>query len=221
MKKLIEGIVEFRQASRASYLEKYSHLAQGQSPDTLFIACSDSRVVPNTFASANPGDLFVIRNVGNLIAPADAEGLTESDEAEGAAIEFAIQTLGVRDIIVCGHSECGAMQAVLSGGAPAAMPHLKAWLRHGKTGLERMKWEKGIDAALAPHNQLSQVNVLVQLAHLLTYPAIRQAKEAGKLRLHAWWFDLAHADVYSFDETQKKYQLIDESSAPALLEEIS
>src|SRR5260221_6050909 len=115
MKKLVKGIIDFRRKGLPGYREKFGHLALGQSPDTLFIACSDSRVVPNTFASADPGDLFVIRNVGNLIAPADPSGLSPSDESEGAAIEFAVLTLGVRDIIVCGHSECGAMQAALGG----------------------------------------------------------------------------------------------------------
>src|SRR3954463_6334170 len=115
MKKLIEGIVEFRRKVRPEYRETFARLALGQAPDTLFIACSDSRVVPNTFASADPGDLFVIRNVGNLIAPAGEDGLSQSDESEAAAIEFALETLNASDIIVCGHSECGAMQAVLHG----------------------------------------------------------------------------------------------------------
>src|SRR2546430_16686177 len=106
MKKLIQGIVEFRHKVRPDYRETFAHLALGQAPDTLFIACSDSRVVPNAFASADPGDLFVIRNVGNLIAPADGTGVSVSDESEAAAIEFAVLTLKVRDVIVCGHSEC-------------------------------------------------------------------------------------------------------------------
>src|SRR5712691_7179979 len=117
MKKLIQGIIDFRKHRIADYREKFSKLALGQSPDTLFIACSDSRVVPNLFASADPGDLFVIRNVGNIIAPADREGRSQSDESEAAAMEFSIEKLNVTDIIVCGHSECGAMQAIIAGRA--------------------------------------------------------------------------------------------------------
>src|SRR3989344_7005564 len=113
MKKLILGIVEFRNNVQESYREAFGKLATGQAPDTLFIACSDSRVVPNTFASTNPGDLFVLRNVGNLVPPCDKHGLSTSDESEAAAIEYSIETLGVTNIIVCGHSECAAMRALV------------------------------------------------------------------------------------------------------------
>src|SRR3982750_1591942 len=115
MRKLIRGIVEFRKNVQSDYIERFSHLALGQAPDTLFIACSDSRVVPNLFASADPGDLFVIRNVGNLIAPADSNGLSQDGNSEAAAIEFALANLAITDIIICGHSECGAMHAMLDG----------------------------------------------------------------------------------------------------------
>src|SRR5438067_7318172 len=113
MKKLIRGIVEFRKNVRSGYRETFAHLALGQAPDALLIACSDSRVVPNLFASANPGDLFVIRNVGNFVPPAGGDGGSWNDGSEAAGIEFALSKLPVTDIIVCGHSECGAMQALL------------------------------------------------------------------------------------------------------------
>jgi carbonic anhydrase len=221
MKKLIRGIVEFRKNAQSEYRERFAHLALGQAPDTLLIACSDSRVAPNAFASADPGDMFVIRNVGNLIAPADKAGVSVSDESEGAAIEFSILKLGVRDIIVCGHSECGAMQALLSGNVPKNSPHLKAWLRHAEDALARDRAGQAPDSSLAPHNRLSQINALCQQDHLLTYPAVHDAMKAGRLRLHAWWFDLAHADVYSYDESLKRFILIDEANAAALLKRLS
>ena len=217
MKKLIRGIVEFRKNVRDDYRERFAHLALGQAPDTLFIACSDSRVVPNVFASADPGDLFVIRNVGNLIAPADHEGISISDESEGAAIEFSVQKLGVQDIIVCGHSECGAMQAVLGGTISKESPHLRSWLRHSSDALSRHKAGQVPDSLLAPHNRLSQVNAVCQCEHLLTYPVVKNAVAAGRLRLHAWWFDLSHADVYVYDEKQGRFILIDDASAQKLL----
>src|SRR5579885_586371 len=99
MRKLIQGIVEFRRNVQPDYREKFARLALGQAPDALFIACSDSRVVPNTFASADPGDLFVIRNVGNLVAPAGADGLSRSEASEAAAIEFALAKLNVTDVL--------------------------------------------------------------------------------------------------------------------------
>src|SRR5579862_5180293 len=129
MKKLIRGIAEFRKNVQEEYRERFAHLALGQAPDTLFIACSDSRVVPNTFASADPGDLFVIRNVGNLIPPAGKAGVP--DGAEAAAIEFAL-SLNVKDIIVCGHSDCGAILALSKGGHGKLAPGLRQWLRLGK-----------------------------------------------------------------------------------------
>jgi carbonic anhydrase len=221
MKKLVSGIVEFRRNGQKAYRERFAHLALGQAPDTLFIACSDSRVVPNVFASADPGDLFVIRNVGNLIAPADEAGISLSDESEAAAIEFSVLTLGVRDIIVCGHSECGAMQAALGEGALEGSPHLRSWLRHSAGAVKRYKAGLAPDPSLAPHNRLSQINTICQREHLLTYPAVRNATAAGRLRLHSWWFDLARADVYAYDEPQERFILIDEKSAGAILSRLA
>jgi len=221
MKKLIRGIVEFRKNVQSEYRERFAHLALGQAPDTLFIACSDSRVVPNVFASADPGDLFVIRNVGNLIAPADENGISVSDESEGAAIEFSVLKLGVRDIIVCGHSECGAMQAALGGAIAKDSPHLRSWLRHAEDALARLRHDTSPDPSLLPHNRLSQINAICQREHLLTYPAVRRARDAGRLRLHSWWFDLAHADVHAYDERQGRFIRIDETSADSLLQQLT
>jgi len=220
MKKLIRGIVDFRKNAQPGYREKFAHLALGQAPDALFIACSDSRVVPNAFASADPGDLFVIRNIGNIIAPADKSGVSASDESEGAAIEFSVLKLNVRDIIVCGHSECGAMQAALGGDVPEHYSHLRSWLRHANVALERHRAGHAPDRSLKPHNQLSQLNSLSQREHLMTYPAVRDAVAAGRLRLHAWWFDITGADVYAYDDALGRFVLIDERSAAALLKKL-
>ena len=220
MKKLIKGIVEFRQNVRPDYREKFAQLALGQAPDALFIACSDSRVVPNLFASADPGDLFVIRNVGNLIAPADGNGLSQSEASEAAGIEFALVNLAVTDIIICGHSECGAMQALLNGRHTVGPFHLRCWLRHGEAALERLEKNPGPDPTLAPQNQLSQLNVLSQIDHLKTYPCVRERVEAGRLRLHAWWFELKNADVYAYEHSLGRFVPIDDSYAGRLLKRL-
>lgn len=199
MKKLLAGIAEFRQKMRPSYREKFAHLALGQSPDCLFFACADSRVVPNLFASTEPGDLFVVRNVGNLVPPCDAQGRSMTDRSEGAAIEFALNVLHVRDIVVCGHSECGAIRAMMAGDIPTHSPNLREWLDVGQNTL---KHPKSVGEGLAEHNQLSQINVLQQLEHLQSYPAVHQGLQNGSLNLHAWWFDLANAEVLSFDHKQ-------------------
>ena len=208
MKKLIQGIIDFRKHRIANYREKFSKLALGQSPDTLFIACSDSRVVPNLFASTDPGDLFVIRNVGNLIPPCNADGQSEGDKSEWAAIEFAILQLHVSDIIVCGHSECGAMQAILQGRQKIAGEHLQSWLEYGEKAsslISKIKFSE----SLAKHNQVSQANVLLQLTHLKTYPLIQERIKVGQLNLHGWWFDIGSGNVYSLDETTVQFVLID------------
>src|SRR5688572_29022646 len=195
MKKLIRGIVEFHEKVRPGVRETFARLALGQSPDALLIACSDSRVAPNLFASTEPGDLFVIRNVGNIIAPCGTDGRSLSDESEAAAIEFATCSLRVNDIIVCGHSECGAMRALLEGAENALTPHLTAWLRHADGALRQIREGVQTESSLAVHNQLSQLNVLLQLEHLRSYPLVRERLQAGRLRLHAWWFDIAQAEV--------------------------
>lgn len=219
MKKLIDGIVEFRKNVQESYREAFGQLATGQSPDTLFIACSDSRVVPNTFASTNPGDLAVLRNVGNLIPPSRKDGMSVSDEAEAAAIEFSVISLNVPDIIVCGHSECAAMRALVGDRKKVAMPNLRSWLRHGDSALEQLKAGVVLDPSLEPHNQLSQLNVLSQIENIKSYPEVRKRLEEGTLAIHGWWFDIKHADVYGYDEQLKKFILIDEVGASRLLQQ--
>ncbi len=211
MKKLIKGIIEFRNNVQESYREAFGQLAVGQAPDALFIACSDSRVVPNTFASTDPGDLFVLRNVGNIIPPSDKNGVSFSDESEAAAIEFSILNLNVSNIVVCGHSECGAMRAIIEGRSKVQSPNLKSWLRHGEQALELLKQGITLDNKLSPHNQLSQLNVLLQIDHIKSYPEVRKRLLEGSLNIQGWWFDIARADVYGFDPIKNKFVIIDES----------
>ncbi len=213
MQKLIKGIVEFRRNTQASYREAFGRLATGQFPDTLFIACSDSRVVPNTFASTDPGDLFVVRNVGNLIPSCDLHGVSTSDESEAAAIEFAIQNLAVKNIIVCGHSECGAMRALIRGRRLVKLPNLRNWLRHGELALDLLKGGRAPDLSLSESNQLSQLNTLLQIENIKTYPIVQKRIEEGTLAVHAWWFDIAKADVFAYIDAEKKFIIIDESHA--------
>lgn len=217
MEKLILGIVDFRNKTQKDFREAFGYLATGQSPDTLFIACSDSRVVPNTFASTNPGDLFVVRNVGNLIPPCGDHGVSTSDESEGAAIEFSVLNLNVSHIIVCGHSECGAMMALVDDRNKVKMPNLRSWLRHGEPAFKRLKSGIALDPTLKIHNQLSQLNVLEQMEHIKTYPDVKKRIEEGSLSIHGWWFDIAKADVYAYEDSVNKFILIDDEEAQRLL----
>jgi len=217
VKKLVQGIVEFRRKARPASRETFARLALGQSPDTLLIACSDSRVAPNVFASTEPGDMFVIRNVGNLIAPCGADGLSHSDGSEAAAIEFSALALDVSHIIVCGHSDCGAIRTLLDGKQGLQAPHLQAWLRHAGEASRRFDAGIRMKADLPVHSQISQINVLLQLEHLGTHPVVRDRLAAGRLALHAWWFDIARAEVLAYEEAQGRFVLIDEAGAERIL----
>jgi carbonic anhydrase len=211
MLKLIDGIIEFRKNTQDSYREKFKKLDLEQTPDALFICCSDSRVAPNAFASTDPGDLFVIRNVGNIIPPCQS-GQSTGDVSEFAAFEFAIHTLNIKDIIVCGHAECGAIKGIMGGieNIPETHFHLKTWLKYGAASLERSRHHDLKNEELKEHNQVSQANVLQQIEHIKTYPLVRDRLAKGTIAVHAWWFDINFANVFVYSEAQKKFVLIDE-----------
>jgi carbonic anhydrase len=222
LRKLLQGVIDFHARVRPVVKHNFARLALGQTPDALFIACSDSRVAANVFASTDPGDMFVVRNVGNMVPPCGKSGHSVADESELAAIEFALLNLKVRDVVVCGHSECGAMQAVLAGGAGAECDHLNAWLRHGKQALSRLRAEdRSLLQADGAHNRLSQLNVLLQLEHLRSYPIVRQRLQDGTLKLHGWWFDIGGAEVSAYDEEKGSFVVIDDRSGPAMLAKVT
>lgn len=217
MKKLIQGIVDFRNSLTEESRNLFAKLAIGQKADALFIACSDSRVDPSLFASTNPGDLFVLRNIGNLIPPASS---TPHDASALAAIEFAIYSLNVSDIIVCGHSECGAIQALIQGLDNMTQPHLKSWLQYGKESLNGAQDGFIINPALSKENQISQINVLQQMRHISSYPFVNELIEKKQLRLHGWWFDIGRADVYCFEQYLNQFTLIDEKEAKLIFQRL-
>jgi carbonic anhydrase len=217
VKKLIKGIVDFRKNVRPTVKDTFAQLALGQRPDTLFIACSDSRVVPNLFASTEPGDLFVIRNVGNLIPPYSEGNAAPHFGSEAAAIQFALATLPITEVIVCGHSECGAIGALAQGQTRGAAPAFACWLRHGAGSLRKLEAGTRLGDHLERHNQLSQLNVLEQLEHLKTYPVVQERLAGGQLRLHGWYFDIKEANVYEYEPSEERFHLIDETYAVKLL----
>ncbi len=200
MQKLLAGIRAFHDNVRPGYRERFAHLALGQSPDCLFIACADSRVVPNLFASTDPGDLFVLRNVGNIVPPASSP-----ETSAGAGVEFATLALGVRDVVVCGHSSCGAMRALALGEVPNGAPSLERWLGHGAPSLARLAEETRLNDDLSLPDRLSQANVLQQLDHLRTYAPIAARLAAGEVRMHGWWFDLQQAEVHAYDPVTGRF----------------
>ncbi|WP_141590836.1 MULTISPECIES: carbonic anhydrase [unclassified Myxococcus] len=220
MRKLIRGLLDFQLNARSSYREKFALLAQEQKPDCLFIACADSRVVPNLLVSTDPGDLFVVRNVGNMVAPSDSKGQSTGDQSEAAALEFSLRNLPVEDIVVCGHSNCGAMKAILAGGVGPENPNLKGWLEHGKDALQRMEANPTLGEGRSDYDRLSQNNVLVQIEHISTYPWVKERLDAGTLRLHGWWFDIATAQVHAWRPLLGRFIPMDELVGEALLREL-
>jgi carbonic anhydrase len=220
LRKLILGIVEFREQSLARYAARFRDLATGQKPDTLFITCSDSRVVPDLLVLTDPGDLFTMRNVGNIVPPAAADGISIGDVSEASAIEYAVSALKVANIVVCGHSECGAMGAVLARSGLDDAPNLKLWLGHAQMAALQLELEPETSRGLARHNRLSQLNVLVQLDHLMTYPMVRQAAAEDRLRLSGWWFDIASGDMHAYEPENERFVLIDRDSAPRFMRRV-
>ena len=206
MKKLIKGVVEFREKIRPTMLDKFEQLALGQKPDVLLVTCSDSRVAVNVFASTDPGDMFVLRNVGNIVPP-----LSSSFSAyfEGA-LDFALNSLNVRHIVICGHSECGAMVAIQNGIQNVTSVGLKEWL---KDGIECNF--KSVD-----YNVLSQENVLLQIEHLKTYPQIRERLKENRIMLHGWFFNIKTADVYHYSFDRMGFELLDSEHADELLKKL-
>ncbi len=190
MKKLIDGIKNFHEKVRPDVKDQFAQLALGQKPDALMIACSDSRVAPNLFASTDPGDLFVVRNVGNVIPDLNQYS------SEKTAIYFALQELKVGHIIVCGHTECGACKARFFN--EQKDHNIQYWLNFISLNPESKD-----------HNELSCFNVLHQIEKLKKDPLIYNLLSEKKLKLHAWMFNLKEAEVLEFSENDKKFKVIE------------
>ncbi len=217
MHHLLKGLINFKIELAPTLRPLFKDLGQGQTPELLLITCSDSRVVPHLITSAEPGDVFVVRTVGNLIAPAGQSGVSVGDVSEASALEYGIEVLGIRDIAVCGHSNCGAMKAVLDGRQKlsALAPNLVAWLEHGEAARARLAISDFIDPSLPEVDRLSQANVLQQLDHVASYAPV--AKRRGEVKLHALWFDISKTMVSLFEADRGRFVALDEAEIARLL----
>ncbi|MFD9980906.1 carbonic anhydrase [Streptomyces massasporeus] len=171
----------------------YRKLAEGQYPEALFITCSDSRVIPAMITGAQPGEIFELRNAGNIVPPYGRPGAS----GEAATIEYALEVLGVQDIVVCGHSHCGAMGALKSGDDLSSLPGVDAWLRLARPELTSVLESAPDDPSLP---EVSQGNVVNQLAALRSYPVVRQRLDSGRLRLHGWYYEVDTGFVYELGD---------------------
>jgi carbonic anhydrase len=187
--------------------------ADGQVPQALFITCADLRVVPADLANADPGDLFVVRNVGNMVPPYQA-AVDGRDDCVGAAVEFAIEQLQIRSIVVCGHSGCGAMKALLAGDHQELDTPLGYWLRHGSSTVEKYRREHAPAEGSAAHNDVARVNVIQQLENLQTYPSVAAALRDGRVRLFGWFVDLDRVKVTVWDEKTGRFQTVEDQYTP-------
>lgn len=195
------GASEFQRRAAPLLRETLSSLADGQAPHTLFITCGDARIVPNLITTSGPGDLFTVRNIGNLVPPGQA------DPSMNAAIEYAVGVLGVAEIVVCGHSACGAMAALTEGPPPGP---LSDWLMHAEPSAQR-QGTATLDGA-APERESDRMalhNVLQQLAHLRGYPIVAKAEQAGELHLTGMYFDIGAAQVHLYDPVRGTFRPAD------------
>lgn len=195
MDKIAAGVVKFQQEAYEERRGLFEKLAEGQSPEALFITCSDSRIDPTLLTQTQPGELFICRNAGNIVPPH-----TNNTGAMTASIEFAVGALKVPHIIVCGHSECGAMKGAMNPEGLDDFPHVKEWLGYARAAALVTK-RRG--AALDEKEKLDMLireNVLLQIAHLKTHPYVAVQLSSGETELHGWVYDIRSGEVLAYDE---------------------
>ena len=210
MQKLIDGIHHFQQSIFGSQQELFKRLAHGQSPETLFITCSDSRISPNLITQTEPGELFILRNAGNIVPPHGA-----SNGGEAATIEFAVAALGVRDIIICGHSNCGAMKGLLDETLVADTPAVRQWLTHADAARRTVQQNYADLDGASLISACVQENVLTQLENLRTHPAVAARLARGQLNLHGWVYKIETGQVFAYDPTLEQFAALTHASVPA------
>jgi len=210
MNKILEGIKKFQRTVFPRHRGLFRDLAQNQNPQALFITCADSRIVPELLTQSDPGDLFICRNAGNIIPPYD-------DRAGGvsATIEYAVSVLKVPSIIVCGHSDCGAMKGVLHPERVRDVPTVAKWLQHSE-GARRMVKENYV--CHDDHSRLQRLieeNVLAQLENLKTHPPVSVALARGDIQLYGWVYQISTGEISSYDSRLGRFQTIDGSISSA------
>lgn len=210
--RLLEGHERFRTDYFENGRELFESLARGvQRPLALYIGCCDSRVVPDLIVQAKPGELFVLRNIANIV-PRYEEGQV-LNRSVGAAIEYAVHVLKVPNVIICGHTTCGGLAALLGGPETLAAetPTLAGWLRDAAAVLDRLNRHDLEPEALA--RQLACENVVVQLENLMTYPVVSRALEENRLELHGWLYDLEQGSLQAFDPARNAFVPVESAYA--------
>ena len=201
MNKLLKGYAKFHNEVFPANRDAFSALAKGQSPHTLFITCADSRVVPNLITQTSPGEIFTVRNVGNIV-PAFGEVMG----GVSSAIEYAVAALGVERVVILGHADCGAMKALLF---PEDVVHMKAvstWLQQAAAALHIVKENSPELEGKALLERLTEENVVVQLNHLRTHPAVAARLRRNDIELHGWVYEICDGSVRAYDEETRQFE---------------
>ena len=199
MKKIVEGVKKFQQYIYPEQKERFEALAETQNPEVLFITCSDSRIDPNLITQSNPGELFICRNAGNMVPPHSPQtgGMT-------ASIEYAVSVLGVKDIIICGHSNCGAIKSVIEFDKITGLNHVKEWLGNALAAKQLVE-QKHQCVNMEHADEVTKQNVILQLHHLATHPAVFAKIHTQQLNLHGWVYDIKTGKVEVYDKEQDQF----------------
>lgn len=204
-KHLLDGYTNFRSGRYASEAERYMRLGQGaQRPTVMVIACCDSRAAPETIFDAGPGEIFVVRNVANLVPPYTPDG---GHHSTSAALEFAILSLGVKHVVVMGHGRCGGIRAIVQEASPLTnTDFIGSWMRPIKDVARYVPHAHNDDAGF--ERQVERASVEHSLANMRTFPWIRMRENAGELSIHGAWFDIALGELHAYDEDSKNWGVI-------------
>ena len=204
MPKFAAGVIKFQNEVYPEKKDLFEKLSQGQSPEALFITCSDSRIETAMITQTDPGELFICRNAGNIVPPH-----TNHTGGMTASIEFAVSALQVPHIVICGHTECGAMKGAMNPEGLDALPHVKEWLSYARGAVAAMEaLGEGMDDA-ARMKLLLEQNVILQLQHLKTHPSVVARLAKGDLQLHGWVYDIKTGDVLAYNEKSGEFEPVD------------
>jgi carbonic anhydrase len=210
--RLIAGVRRFRREIYPARKDVYKQAAlEPQRPHTLVITCADSRIDPELITQSGPGEIFVTRNIGNLV-PAYGEMLG----GVSAVLEYAVAVLDVSQVVICGHTDCGAMKALLQPESVAKYPTVKTWLRNAEAALSIVLGRNHASGPADLLNQLIEENVLLQTVHLRTHPSIAGKLAEGRLTVHGWIYDIGEGNVRIYDSSRKRYVAVDDLAGDEL-----
>jgi carbonic anhydrase len=210
MRRLVDGVRRFRERAFPARRQLFEQLASGQSPPTLFVTCADSRISPTLITQTGPGDMFVCRNIGNIV-PAYGEMMG----GVSAVVEYACVALRVTDVIICGHSDCGAMKGVLHPESLHGMPTVSRWLHHAESARRIVVENHRCPDEKTQLQRLTEENVIAQLEHLKTHPPVIVALARGDIKLYGWTYQISTGDISSYDARLGRFVPIESGNVSA------